>query len=166
MLLQLDGVNSAAEVWCNGRFAGFCLSSFDAHRFDLTGLLAPGENLLAVKVYRWSAGSYLEDQDMWRLAGIFRDVWLVAEPEAGIRDLTVKTLFPGGYDSAVLDLTVDLPQTPMENAFLQVVLLDPQGAPALTREEPLAAGGRCIWPAPWPPPRCGATSCPPFTGWR
>ena len=116
VLLQLDGVNSAAEVWCNGRFAGFCLSSFDAHRFDLTGLLAPGENLLAVKVYRWSAGSYLEDQDMWRLAGIFRDVWLVAEPEAGIRDLTVKTLFPGGYDSAVLDLTVDLPQTPMEKS--------------------------------------------------
>ncbi len=110
-------------------------------RFDLTGLLAPGENLLAVKVYRWSTGSYLEDQDMWRLAGIFRDVWLVAEPEAGIRDLAVKTLFPGGYDSAVLDLTVDLPQTPMENAFLQVVLLDPQGAPTLTREEPLAAGG-------------------------
>ena len=54
---------------------------------------------------------------MWRLAGIFRDVWLVAEPEAGIRDLAVKTLFPGGYDSAVLDLTVDLPQTPMEDVY-------------------------------------------------
>lgn len=141
VLLQLDGVNSAAEIWYNGRFAGFCLSSFDAHRFDLTGLLAPGENLLAVKVYRWSAGSYLEDQDMWRLAGIFRDVWLVAEPETGIRDLAVKTLFPDGYENAVLDLTVDLPQVLPENACLQVVLLDPGGAPVLTWEEPLTAGG-------------------------
>ncbi len=65
--------------------AGFCLSSFDAHRFDLTDLLGRGKICWRSGCYRWSTGSYLEDQDMWRLSGLFRDVLLVAEPKTGIR---------------------------------------------------------------------------------
>ena len=140
VFLQLNGANSAAEVFCNGRRAGFCLSSFDPHRFDLTDLLTAGENLLAIRVFRWSTGSYLEDQDMWRLAGLFRDVLLVAEPQAGILDLTVRTRFPDGYDRCRLELEAALPGTLPEGSSLLVALRDPAGAEVLREECPAAAG--------------------------
>ena len=131
IFLQLDGANSAAEVFCNGQRAGFCLSSFDPHRFDLTDLVREGENLLAIRVFRWSTGSYLEDQDMWRLSGLFRDVLLVAEPQTGMRDLTVRTLFPDGYDRATLALTVALPDQLPSGCSLQLALFAPDGTCAL-----------------------------------
>ena len=140
VFLQLNGANSAAEVFCNGRRAGFCLSSFDPHRFDLTDLLTAGENLLAIRVFRWSTGSYLEDQDMWRLAGLFRDLLLVAEPQAGILDLTVRTRFPDGYDRCRLELEAALPDTLPAGSSLLVALRDPAGAEVLREECPAAAG--------------------------
>lgn len=138
VLLQLDGVNSAAEVYCNGEFAGFCLSSFDAHRFDLTDFLVEGENLLVIKVYRWSTGSYLEDQDMWRLAGIFRDVWLVAQPRAGFADMVARTVFENGdYTRATLTVAVTTTGTLPQGATLEVVLAGPDNARVLSATETL-----------------------------
>ena len=142
LLLQLDGANSAAEVFCNGQRAGFCLSSFDPHRFDLTDLLKEGENLLAIRVFRWSTGSYLEDQDMWRLSGLFRDVLLVAEPEAGIQDLTVRTLFPSGYDHSRLELSLALPDQLPGGCNLLVSLCGPNGESALKAEQPVTGGAQ------------------------
>lgn len=136
VLLQLNGANSAAEVFCNGQRAGFCLSSFDSHRFDLTELLTPGENLLAIRVFRWSTGSYLEDQDMWRLSGLFREVLLVAQPKAGILDLAVRTRFLGGYDRAQLELEPSLSSCLPADSRLRVTLRDPQGGTVFDETRP------------------------------
>ena len=77
VLVHFDGVDSAFYVWVNGRQVGYSEDSRTASEFDITEYLnKDGENLIAVEVYRWSDGSYLEDQDFWRLSGIYRDVYL------------------------------------------------------------------------------------------
>ena len=74
--LRFDGVESAYYVWVNDTYIGYGEDSFTAGEYDVTKALKEGENTVSVEVYRWSDGSYLEDQDFWRLAGIFRDVTL------------------------------------------------------------------------------------------
>jgi len=91
VLLRFEGVESAFYVWVNGRQVGFSKGSRTDAEFDITKYLQPGENLLAVEVYRWSDGSYLEDQDFWRLSGIFRDVYLLAVGDVHVWDLEVRT---------------------------------------------------------------------------
>ena len=76
VFLTFDGVDSAFFLWINGRQVGYSVNSRCPAEFDVTTYLQPGQNDLAVEVYRYSAGSYLEDQDMWRLSGIFRNVYL------------------------------------------------------------------------------------------
>ncbi|MFB8372146.1 glycoside hydrolase family 2 TIM barrel-domain containing protein [Pseudarthrobacter sp. NPDC055928] len=88
-LLRFDGVESAATVWLNGTELGTTRGSRLAHEFDVTGVLKEGANVLAVRVAQFSAASYVEDQDMWWLPGIFRDVTLQARPEQGIDDVFV-----------------------------------------------------------------------------
>ena len=88
-ILRLDGVDAAGEVWLNGRPVGTTRGSRLVHEFDVRGILRPGANLLAIRVVQWAATSYLEDQDMWWLPGIFRDVTLQAAPAGGIQDVTV-----------------------------------------------------------------------------
>ncbi len=95
--LRFDGVESAYYVWLNGIFIGYSEDSFTAGEYDVTAALRPGENVLAVEVYRWSDGSYLEDQDFWRLAGIFRDVTLWTAPELQIRDVWVRAGLADDY---------------------------------------------------------------------
>ena len=101
-ILHFEGVKSAFYVWLNGQKVGYSQNSMSPAEFDVTDLLREGENRLAVEVYRWSDGSYLEDQDMWRLSGIYRPVelwWrpsvhiadyqLIANPSADLRQATV-----------------------------------------------------------------------------
>ena len=100
-LVRFEGVDSAFEVFLNGVRLGEAKGSRLTHEFDATGALAAqdsaaGRNVLAVRVHQWSAGSYLEDQDMWWLSGIFRSVALLHRPEGGIDDLFVHS----GYDAA------------------------------------------------------------------
>ncbi len=89
LILRFDGVDSAFEVYMNGRFTGFSKGSRMAAEFDVTEFVRAGQNLLAVRVYQWSDGSYLEDQDMWWLSGIFRDVTLLSTPLPALWDMTV-----------------------------------------------------------------------------
>ncbi|MZQ84171.1 DUF4981 domain-containing protein [Paenibacillus sp. 5J-6] len=89
--LSFQGVESAFYVWVNGDLVGFSQDSFTPAEFDITPYLVEGENKLAVEVYRWSDASWLEDQDFWRLSGIFRDVYLYATPVAHIADFKVVT---------------------------------------------------------------------------
>ena len=89
-VLRFDGVDSCARVWLNGRELGVTRGSRLPVEFDVTGLLRAGPNLLAVRVHQWSSGSYLEDQDMWWLSGIFRAVTLLARPAGGIADYWVR----------------------------------------------------------------------------
>ncbi len=86
-----DGVNSAFYLWCNGHWVGYSQDSRLPAEFDLSDVLQPGENRLAVMVLRWCDGSYLEDQDMWRMSGIFRDVSLLHKPAAHLSDIHITT---------------------------------------------------------------------------
>ena len=91
VFLKFDGVDSFYYLWINGKYVGFSKDSRSPAEFDVTELLKDGENTVALEVYRYSDGSYLEDQDMFRLSGIFRSVWLVRRPQSYIRDFFVKT---------------------------------------------------------------------------
>lgn len=101
-----DGVNSAFHLWCNGRWVGYGQDSRLPSEFDLSDYLLRGENRLAVMVLRWSDGSYLEDQDMWRMSGIFRDVSLLHKPTTQIRDLRINTRFNDDFSRATLEAEV------------------------------------------------------------
>ncbi|WP_368267983.1 beta-galactosidase [Enterobacter cloacae] len=103
-----DGVNSAFHLWCNGQWVGYSQDSRLPAEFDLSGVLRAGQNRLAVMVLRWCDGSYLEDQDMWRMSGIFRDVSLLHKPETYIADYQVVTDLNAELDRAVLKVDVAL----------------------------------------------------------
>ena len=84
-----EGVESGFALWVNGRYVGYSEDSFSPAAFDLTELLQPGRNRLAVRVWKWTPGSWFEDQDFFRFSGIFRSVWLYRQPEPGVTDLSV-----------------------------------------------------------------------------
>ena len=113
VILRFEGAGAAYTVWVNGRMAGYAEDSMLPSEFDITPLLAesrggaPRENLLCVQVFRWCDGSYLEDQDMFRFSGIFRDVLVWARPQGGIADFAVKTAHSGGWDKWRLDVEVE-----------------------------------------------------------
>jgi len=126
LILRFDGVDSAFEVHLNGSYVGFSKGSRMPAEFDVTEHLHPGENLLAVRVYQWSDGSYLEDQDMWWLSGIFRDVALIAEPRVAMWDLHVDSGLRQDLGQATLRVqaTVANAGDQAETYLLQMQLLD------------------------------------------
>ena len=108
IVLRFDGVYSAYYLWINGRKVGYAEDSKLPSEFDVTPFLQPGANLVCVESYRWCDGSYLEDQDMFRFGGIFRDVTLFAEPQKAITDFAVKQKFSDGYTRC--ELSVEAPE--------------------------------------------------------
>jgi len=108
VFIVFDGVDSAFYVWVNGQQVGYSQDSRLPAEFDITAYIHPGENTLAARVYRWSDGSFLEDQDMWFLSGIFRDVYLFAAPGIHLRDFWVRTELDAEYRDAVLKLRVNI----------------------------------------------------------
>jgi beta-galactosidase len=103
-ILHFAGVTSAMYVWVNGREIGYSVDSRAPAEFDITDYLHVGKNRLAVEVYRWSAASYLEDQDMWRLSGIFRDVFLYHTPDLSLFDLYVDAALDTSYRNGTVTL--------------------------------------------------------------
>lgn len=89
--ITFDGVDAGFFIWVNGQKVGYSVNSRNAAEFDLTKYVKPGKNTVAVEVYRFTSGSYLENQDMWRLSGIFRNVTLWSAPQVHIRDYFIKT---------------------------------------------------------------------------
>lgn len=120
-ILRFDGVDSAFHVWMNGIAIGFSKGSRMAAEFDVTAAIRPGRNLVAVSVYRWSDGSYLEAQDMWLLSGIYRSVSLRSEAIVSLWDLEIKTKLSADLMSA--DLEVDLSLNNMGSASSEIALL-------------------------------------------
>jgi beta-galactosidase len=104
LFLTFDGVDSSFFLWINGEKVGYSVNSRNAAEFNVTKYLTPGKNLVAIEVYRFSAGSFLEDQDMWRLSGIFRNVTLWSTPTIHIRDFYVTTDLDPQYKDAVVQL--------------------------------------------------------------
>ena len=103
-----DGVNSAFYLWCNGHRVGYSQDSRLPAEFDLTPYLQAGSNRLAVLVLRWSDGNYLEDQDMWRMSGIFRDVSLLHKPATRLANVSARPELDACYRDAQLHLQVDV----------------------------------------------------------
>ncbi|HWS89537.1 MAG TPA: glycoside hydrolase family 2 TIM barrel-domain containing protein [Pyrinomonadaceae bacterium] len=127
--LVLRGVNSACYVWVNGRKVGYSEDSRLPAEFNVTPYVRPGENTVAVEVYRFSDGSYIEDQDFWRLSGIFRDVELVSRAPVHVRDFYARTTFDAAYRDALLRLKVELRNATErdEAVTVEAGLLDERG---------------------------------------
>jgi beta-galactosidase len=134
VFLYLGGVNSAFYVWVNGRAVGYSQDSKTPAEFDVTTFLRPGENTFAVQVFRYSVGSYLEAQDMWRFAGIERGVMLVATPQVRIRDFFARATLDERFESGMLRVTVAVKSRIAETAKglrVRAELLDAAGAAAM-----------------------------------
>ena len=143
VLLHFAGVGSAMYIWVNGQRVGFSKNSRNPAEFDITEQLKPGRNLLAVEVYRWSDGSYLEDQDMWRLSGIFRDVFLYTTPEVTVWDFEVQPELDAALTNANVALSYKLRNASShstDDLRLRLSLRDPEGHLAgASRNEPVSA---------------------------
>lgn len=134
IVISFQGVKSAFYVWVNGQKVGYSEDSFSPAEFDITDYVKEGNNNLAVEVYRWSDGAWLENQDMIDLSGIFRDVYLYATPKVHMQDFTVRTHLDDAYEDATLDLKVDVKnfgeQTPGEHQ-VEAMLYDADQEPVL-----------------------------------
>lgn len=106
IFLHFGAAKSALEVYVNGEFVGYSQGSMTPHEFNVTKVLKPGENVITAKLYRYSDGSYLEDQDMWWLCGIYREVYLFAEPKLCLRDFYFKTDFDDTYTDSNVTLNM------------------------------------------------------------
>jgi beta-galactosidase len=130
IILHFAGVQSAFYVWLNGKNVGYSEGSMTPAEFDLTEYLIQGKNLLAVEVINWSDGSYLEDQDFWRISGIFRDVYIYAQPQFHIKDFKVDTYLDENYQNAILSVqyaTENKSKSTDESNSVRFSLYDPSG---------------------------------------
>ncbi len=130
IFLYFGGVQSAFYVWVNGQKVGYSEDSMTPAEFDITDYVNPGENLIAVEVIRWSDASYLEDQDFWRLSGIFREVAVYAVPKVHIRDFFIKTSFDNELVNSGIDVDVKVKNYSNKAAKkykIQVELFDDEG---------------------------------------
>lgn len=157
VILHFGGVSSAYYVWVNGVQVGYSEDSRLPAEFDITAAMKPGENSVAVKVFRWSDGSYLEDQDHWRLSGIHREVFLQAKPPVHIADLGIRTkpastarvpaateqALPGASEPWVLELNPQLHDAAQQGAddwLLEAMLYSAEGERVLAEPMRLSAG--------------------------
>ncbi|KAF2840099.1 glycoside hydrolase family 2 protein [Patellaria atrata CBS 101060] len=131
--LRFEGVDSSFHVWVNGKEVGYHQGSRNPSEFDITSFITLDmENVLAVRVYQWCDGTYMEDQDQWWFNGIFRDVYLLAFPKhSRIEDIYVQTKLDTDYEDAVLQVQVDV----IGSGKLELVLYDMDRTTKLAREE-------------------------------
>lgn len=108
VFLRMEKTASACFIWINGHEVGYNEGAQEPAEYNITGYLKPGKNIIAVNVYKYSDGYYLEGQDYWRLAGIFDDIWLYATPEIKISDWHVTTDFDTTFTDSQLDITADI----------------------------------------------------------
>lgn len=126
-ILHFGGIYSAANVWVNGQHVGYTQGANNVSEFDITEALRPGEeNTLAVEVFRWSDGSYLECQDMFRMSGIFRDVELLSVPQLSVYDHIINTRLNDDYSEATLG--VDFTTEGSGTGSVAIKLYSPQSA--------------------------------------
>lgn len=108
VFIAFDGVDAGFFLWVNGHKVGYSENSRNVAEFDITKYINPGRNMVAVEVYRYTTGSYVEDQDMWRLSGIFRNVTIWSAPVTHIRDFFIKTNLDDNYINATMDVTAKI----------------------------------------------------------
>lgn len=138
-VLVFDGVETAFAVWLNGQFVGYAEDGFTPSAFDVTEVLVEGRNRLAVEVRQRSSASWIEDQDFWRLTGIFRDVWLDHQPPGHVTDLAVVTALADDFTSAILQVRARFNTIPT-GATVAVELRDQHSAKVAATEARSLAG--------------------------
>ncbi len=134
--IYFEGVEAAFYIWLNGKLVGYSEDSFTPAQFDLTPYITEGVNKLAVEVYRWCDGSWLEDQDFWRLSGIFREVYLFTTPQKHIYDFNVITELDEEYKNAMLKIKVnatDYQWDQSENITVEAMLFSIDETPILSK---------------------------------
>ncbi|WP_316829880.1 glycoside hydrolase family 2 TIM barrel-domain containing protein [Pedobacter aquatilis] len=149
--LHFGGVSSGYKVWVNGLFLGYAEDSFLSSEFNITPYLKSGENILSVQVMRWTDGSFLEDQDHWRLSGIHREVMLLAEPKLRIADFFVQTKLDKDYKDATLSIRPrieNLTGKEVKGYKIKASLFDHNGKEVL--EKPLERSAESIINEIWP----------------
>lgn len=144
--LHFGGVDSAFHLWVNGERVGYSEGARLPSEFDITEYIEPGENLIAVRVYKWSNGSYLEDQDMWWLSGVFRDVYAYAIPETHIADVDVRTQLDDEYVDGFLRADLDLNNAGNTDnkATIEALLVDTDGETVAKFESEVDVGTNVI----------------------
>jgi len=115
IIIHFDGVKSAFYLWVNGKKVGYSQGSMTPAEFNITKYVNQTDNLIAVEVYRWSDGSYLEDQDMWRFSGIFRDVYIFSTPKLHIRDFYIFNELDKDYKDAEINASLKVINHNSEN---------------------------------------------------
>ncbi len=145
--LHLSGAKSGVYVYVNGEEVGYNEDSKTPAEFLINPYVKAGKNVLTLKIFRWSTGSYLECQDFWRISGIERDVYLYAQPKAALRDFRVKSTLDDSYLNGEFALQADLRNHAAADADLTLTyeLLDKTGAVVATeaRTVTVPAGGEC-----------------------
>jgi beta-galactosidase len=140
IFLHFDGVYSGLSLWINGRKVGYSQGANNDAEFNITQYVKPGENILATEVYRWTDASYIEDQDMFRLSGIHRDVYLVATPKVHVRDYFLQSEFNGDdFNSALFKVNASVCNYENKvagNYTVEFTLLDPSGKTIATLSQP------------------------------
>jgi beta-galactosidase len=137
ILLYFEGVKTAAFIWVNGRYIGYNEGGMEPAEFDVTNVVHTGENQIAVQVLRYADATYLECQDMWRLSGIYRPVYLLAMPKTHIRDYYITSDLDEQYQDALLTVEVDVINTTeqvLKGYQLYGELLDEQAKPVIKFE--------------------------------
>ena len=134
--LHIAGAKSGLYVYLNGEEVGYSEDSKNPAEFHVNKYLKPGKNVLTLKIFRWSTGSYLECQDFWRISGIERDVFLWSQPKAAIQDFRVLSTLDDSYKNGVFQLAIDLKNHEKETKGLNVSyeLLDAEGKVVSTKE--------------------------------
>ncbi len=144
--LHFDGACSAIVVWINGRYAGYSQGANTDAEFNISPYLRTGDNNISVRVYRWSDGSYLEGQDMWHLAGIHRDVYLVATPTTYISDHYITSSLDKGYTSGTMNVKLTLDNATRQKSAkqIEVSLLDADGKTVATQSVSVALDKKTV----------------------
>lgn len=140
--INFDGVQSAFYIWVNGKKVGYSQGSRTPGEFNITKYLKAGKNQLAVEVYRWSDGSYLEDQDFWRLSGIFRDVYLWSTPNTHIRDFNVTATLDETNTNGFFQLTGEVTSTTKDAFSIDYAIEDINGNSVLEGSIPKNPKGK------------------------
>jgi len=144
--ISFGGAESCAAVWLNGHYVGYSENSFDPAEFDLTDFLSEDENKLAVRVWKWCAGSWCEDQDFYRFSGLFRSVYLIALPETHLQDLKIVPTLSESFDEGHLCVDTSL----IGEGSVRLSLFDAQDNKLCTFEHEAVITSPKLWSAETP----------------
>ena len=137
--LHIAGAKSGLYVYVNGKEVGYSEDSKNPAEFLINKYLQPGKNVLTLKIFRWSTGSYLECQDFWRLSGIERDVYLWSQPKIAVNDYRIVSTLDDTYKNGIFSLAIDIKNhsDKVKNIDVTYELLDAKGNVAATAENKL-----------------------------